>query len=189
MKKDVKNVTAVAIASANFVMKFYTKTGDKGKTSLRMGTRVSKDNVLVEAYGTIDELNSAIGFIKGKAFNIIQSDLMHICALLAGEKKDQKTRVKILEVRVKEIETEIDKIQAQLPKQTQFYLPGGSVKSAQLDLARTICRRAERRLITANISQKNLLQYMNRLSDYLYALARLVNKEAGVEERIWNSKI
>lgn len=171
------------------MLKFYTKTGDKGETSLRIGTRVSKDNALVEAYGTIDELNSAIGFIKGKAFNNIQSDLMHICALLAGEKKDQEARILMLEKRVSKIEKEIDKIQKKLPQQTKFYLPGGSQTATQLDFARTICRRAERRLVTANISQKNLLKYLNRLADYLYALARLVNMKKAVKEKVWNSKI
>jgi len=171
------------------MLKLYTKTGDKGKTFLRTGTRIFKDNPLVEAYGTIDELNSFLGFIKGKAFNIIQSDLMHISALISGEKKDQNLRIKHLEKRVKQIEQEIDKIQAMLPKQTKFYLPGGNKVATQLDFARTICRRAERRIIAANISQDNLLQYLNRLSDYFYALARLANKQESVKERVWNSTI
>ena len=114
---------------------------------------------------------------------------MHISSILAGEKKDHNLRVNYLKSRVTNLEQEIDKIQKELPKQTQFYLPGGNVAAAQLDFARTICRRVERRLISANITEKNLLQYMNRLSDYLYALARLVNKQESVEEKVWDSII
>lgn len=184
--------------------KLYTRTGDKGKTSLRMGQRISKADGQVEAYGTVDELNSALGvaiaqlalapwelgggFLVDKLCDV-QRDLFHIGAILAGEKQDGKKRLKFLKQRVSELEDQIDEIQKQLPEQMTFYLPGGSKEAADLDFARSVCRRAERRIVAIAEVERDLIHYMNRLSDFLYALARWINYQAGVEEKEWTGKV
>ena len=204
-------------------MKIYTKTGDKGQTSLYGGARCNKDSAQVEAYGTVDELNSALGIVianlqiancelkKEKATDIlksVQSDLFSMGALLAGEKRSVKLRTENLELRVKALEQLIDVMAGELPEQRHFILPGGSVPSSHLQLARSICRRAERRVVglmrMENSSKSKDLQdegelkldevvvtgsvvYLNRLSDFLFTLAKWVNKEQGIEEVEWKS--
>ncbi len=178
-------------------MKIYTKTGDDGTTSLFDGTRVSKDNARVDTYGEVDELNATIGVciavlndseLKGHLLDI-QRDLFALGAQLANPKnKKQKSKADFNEDKIKKLENLIDKGEAELEPITNFILHGGSLPAATLDLARTICRRAERKLITLSKHESfepNLLIYLNRLSDLLFMLARVANKRLKVCDIIW----
>jgi cob(I)alamin adenosyltransferase len=166
----------------------YTKKGDKGKTGL-FGTkrRVSKASSLIRAIGAVDEVNSYLGIVAHSAKHIvqrekiqkIQSDLFAIGAILAGS---NPTSLKLRGAR--ELEKEIDEMEGQLPVQTHFILPGGSELSTHLFYARALVRRAEREMVGANISGPTL-QYTNRLSDYLFILARWVNFKSGEKEVFW----
>lgn len=176
----------------------YTKSGDKGKTSLVGGSRVSKADIRVEAYGTVDELNSHIGllveWISFEDIKIqlieIQNHLFTIQTLLATEKEDvYKTLTQISSADIANIEKSIDKINDGLPKLKSFVIPGGSISSAQSHIARTVCRRAERcivRLNEINPIDENILIYINRLSDFLFVLARKTLQLENTEERYWN---
>lgn len=179
-------------------MKIYTKTGDNGSTSLIGGTRVAKDDLSIETFGTLDELNAQLGLLRpmlhhqyDKAFvTHIQSLLFVIGSYLASDpaQPDKRQRYLLPAAEVQGIEKEIDKIVKQLPTQTAFVLPGGCRCAAQADVCRTVCRRAERRMISfhAHIPiQPEALQYINRLSDYLYVLARKINFQAKVTEKKW----
>ncbi|MGH7369292.1 MAG: cob(I)yrinic acid a,c-diamide adenosyltransferase, partial [Candidatus Methylomirabilaceae bacterium] len=177
-------------------MKIYTKMGDRGETGLIGGTRVLKSSLRVEAYGEVDELNALLGAAMARVTSNaikdsllgVQRDLFAIGAQLADpggrvEKKAQKAAVG--EERVKGLEGIIDKYEATLPPLRSFILPGGVEAGALLHLARTVCRRAERRIVA--LAQEaplppTMLVYMNRLSDLLFVLARAANREAGVEE-------
>lgn len=169
--------------------KIYTKTGDKGETSLYGGKRVSKANLRVEAYGTVDELNSAIGIVLAKMPNTeltnIQNDLFEIGTSLANPKEEP---IKKLKKRVEEFEKLIDNMTKELPTLRNFILPGGGVGGSHLHLARSICRRAERKIV--ELSQKEnidngILIYFNRLSDLLFTMARFVNHKEKQKEVIW----
>lgn len=162
-------------------MKIYTKTGDKGQTSLYDGTRVDKDSIRVESYGTIDELNSYIGLCmhyinedeKKVLFNI-QRDLFYIGAELATKNTEKLNKV-VNDDDIKNLENIIDKYMGEAKGLDSFIIPGTSLASAHLHIARTICRRAERIIISlSKIEQVNslLIKYINRLSDALYAIAR-----------------
>lgn len=183
-------------------MPIYTRTGDKGETSLFNKQRVSKADVRVEAYGTIDELNSAIGVaiaellrIKDKGLRIkrelikIQNDLLEIGSALANPaNSEQRTATSYLAKRVKEFEDFIDKMTEKMPKLANFILPGGGKAGSMLHLARAISRRAERRIVALNSEQKidnNIIIYMNRLSDLLFTMARFVNFKEKKKEVIW----
>lgn len=168
-------------------MKIYTKTGDKGQTSLFDNTRVDKDSLRVESYGTIDELNSTIGlarnFIEDKdIIDIIfkiQRDLFDVAGELATMERD-KFPEKISEEHVKFLENIIDIYIDRIPKVDKFIIPGSSNASASLHVARTVCRRAERRIITLGKNEPVspiLTKYVNRLSDTLYTLARYLEKD------------
>ena len=182
--------------------KIYTRTGDKGKTSLFDGKKVLKSDKKVEAYGTIDELNSAIGaasaFIKVRNINTelekIQNDLLEIGSSLAVSKTLPADQLKS---RPEEFEILIDKLTGKLPPLTQFILPGGGKGGALLHLTRTIARRAERRVVGLSKSEKidpTIIIYLNRLSDLLFTMARFVNykeKPFGklrAGEKIWRKK-
>ncbi|HUD09208.1 MAG TPA: cob(I)yrinic acid a,c-diamide adenosyltransferase [Patescibacteria group bacterium] len=180
-------------------MPIYTRFGDKGKTALHTGKTVSKGSVRVEAYGNLDELNSFLGVvlsqIKDKKIKQelleIQNDLFEIGASLAGpgEKKYQKLAQK-LKVRVMEFEKEIDTLTQKLPKLKNFILPGGKTGSL-LHYARTIARRAERRTVILAEKEKVLkevLVYLNRLSDLLFMFARIINHREKQTEIIWSPK-
>jgi cob(I)alamin adenosyltransferase len=188
-------------------MKIYTKTGDKGETSLFGGQRVKKYNLRIEAYGTIDELNSYIGLIRDqkldkKSFEIlikIQNQLFTIGAMLATppdkEKlKSGKDRLQIPKISEKDIsllEEEIDIMNTSLKPMTHFILPGGHQTVSFCHIARCICRRAER--ITVELSENEIVNdgvliYLNRLSDYLFVLARKLTYDNDVKEIAWNSK-
>lgn len=160
----------------------YTKTGDTGSTSLVGGTRVSKCHIRVEAYGTVDELNSQIAVVaelaKGhyETLKQIQRELFVIQTLLATEDKALYTQLpQIQDTSIKALESEIDRIQEQLPQINTFVIAGGCMAGAQCHVARCVCRRAERRIVELSIQEpvdSLILQYINRLSDYLFVLSR-----------------
>ena len=178
-------------------MKIYTKTGDQGTTALFGGKRVSKADLRIDAYGTVDELNSFIGLVRDQEVNQkraqeliqIQSTLFIIGAILATEPGNVKVKVPSLsEGHILFLEKEIDVMEAELQPLRYFILPGGHVSISFCHAARTICRRAER-LTTALHDQEKIdmqvLKYLNRLSDYLFVLSRKVTHELGVVEIPW----
>lgn len=175
-------------------MKIYTKCGDKGTTSLADGRRVSKDDLQIELNGAIDELNAHIGlllsFLKSEeqkeVLLMVQCVLFNIGALVTGVEDVEKYGVKHEEIKL--LEDEIDKLQSALPPLHDFILPGGSVASSQAHICRTVCRRAERRLVAwtkGKTTDGNSLAFMNRLSDYFFVLARANNNFEHTEEKTW----
>jgi cob(I)alamin adenosyltransferase len=178
-------------------MKIYTKTGDLGQTSLLGGTRVSKSHERVEAYGTIDELNSFLGVIKDQPVDNyykilltrIQENLFVAEAWIAADPDLPAPDLPSLnpdEIRL--LEDEIDNMNKDLPDLTHFILPGGHPAASFCHVARTVCRRAERcviRLKGPNLSDEIIIKYLNRLSDYLFVLARKVGKDLGADENQW----
>jgi cob(I)alamin adenosyltransferase len=187
-------------------MKIYTKTGDKGETSLFGGGRVKKYNLRIKAYGTVDELNSHIGLIRDQkieseifeALITIQNNLFTIGAMLATPPnkeflKSGKERLQISKINEKEIiflEKEIDQMNKDLTPMKKFILPGGHTVVSFCHIARCVCRRAER--VTVELSENelidvNVLTYLNRLSDYLFVLARKLTVDNNVNEIPWNS--
>lgn len=181
-------------------MPIYTKFGDKGKTSLFAGKIVSKASSRVNTYGTLDELNSYIGVILSKTKNkklqkdltIVQKDLFEIGAYLANpSKENNKILEKYLEEQVLGFEKEIDDLTKTLPPLKNFILPGGGEVGAMLHFARTLTRRAERRVVELSEREKvssEILIYMNRLSDLLFMYARFINKKQNIKEIIWSSR-
>lgn len=181
-------------------MKIYTKTGDKGTTSLVGGTRVPKTHIRLEAYGTVDELNSHLGLLvtylldgKDKAFlQQVQNRLFAVGSHLATDR--EKTGLKAASVispeHVEMVEQEIDRLDTLLPPLSAFVLPGGSRGAAVCHVCRTVCRRAERRILAlagqVEISSE-LLAYVNRLSDYLFVLSRKMNQDDKKDEIFWNN--
>ena len=176
-------------------MKIYTKTGDKGETSLLGGTRVSKAHQKLEAYGTVDELNSTIGLIAAmnpvhQNFLLnIQHKLFNIGSELAAEKDLSFPLPELTEDEINVLEKEIDRLNEKLPKLKNFILPGGSVISAHTQIARCVCRRAERNVVGLNESKyTTIIGYLNRLSDYLFVLSRDFLRLEGVEEIKWEKE-
>lgn len=180
-------------------MKIYTKTGDKGTTSLFDKTRVSKDDPRVGAYGDVDELNAMLGICLSdlnekdvrELLIEIQRDLFALGAQLANPShKKQRNKTSFTEEKIRHLEDSIDKFEAELKPVKDFMLPGGNSSSARLHFARTICRRAERKIVSLmkNENVDNVfLVYMNRLSDLLFVLARVMNKRGSVKEVSWSS--
>lgn len=180
-------------------MKIYTKTGDDGTTGLFGGTRVSKSDARVEAYGDVDELNSCLGIIvamstdktiQSQVMNI-QDDLFYVGAELgSAPSKRSKGAVPVLDAsRVEKIEQAINEFESELEPLKTFVLPGGSPLAAHIHLARTVCRRAERRVVALRKVEPvrdALVQYLNRISDYLFVLARVANHRAGVSDVPWH---
>ncbi len=177
-------------------MKVYTKTGDAGTTSLVGGKRVPKDCARLESYGTIDELNAQVGLlltyvsepVDRETLIGIQNNLFVIGAQLATE-APQVPSVIITSVDVTKLEQSIDAASEGLPKWRGFTLPGGCRPAALAHVCRTICRRAERRILTLNSSEEvapELLAYVNRLSDYFYILALRLNFLQGTDEILWH---
>ncbi len=178
-------------------MKIYTRTGDKGQTSLASGKRVSKASDRVDAYGTVDEFSSMLGVVIAhlnasereikKELENIQHDLFAIGAVLASPAgKNQEVRSKNLGKRVETFERVIDRLTKTLPPLKNFILPGGGKAGAFLHMARTVCRRAERHIIA--LSQKEqvdagIIPYFNRLSDLLFTMARFVNQKQKKKEK------
>ena len=177
-------------------MKIYTKTGDKGTTALVGGTRVLKCHPKVEAYGTVDELISYIGMIRSypisshytKVLLHIQIVLMNCSAHLASDGNAKNKLPEIKPVDIELLEVEIDAMVEQLEPLRSFILPGGAPIASFAHIARTICRRAERSALRLNEEEEineNVIKYLNRLSDYLFALARKLQKDEGVKEDLW----
>lgn len=182
------------------MVRIYTRTGDSGITALWGGQRVAKDDVRVEAYGTVDELNAVLGWVRcavtdddgalDQCLERLQQELFVLGSQLAAtEAKSGSTAGPHLQRRhVQKLEQEIDDFNAQVPELAKFILPGGTELGARLHLARTVCRRAERRLISLDRQQKIdavLLQYANRLSDWLFVAARLANHRHQAPEVEW----
>lgn len=182
-------------------MKIYTKTGDSGYTSLIGGTRVPKHHLRIESYGTVDELNSYIGLIWGQEIDWqdrlmlkeIQDRLFTIGASLAAD--PEKSSIKIPDIYLKDIElleTEMDRMEAVLPQLKHFILPGGNNAIAFCHLARCVCRRAER--VAVALSEESFVEekvkiYLNRLSDYLFMLARKIGYDQNIAENKWVPRI
>ena len=178
-------------------MKIYTKTGDEGTTSLFGGRRVSKADLRIDTYGTVDELNSFMGLVRDQEVNKgrsekllrIQNTLFVMGSILATEPGNSKVKIPVLqEEDVLFLEEEIDAMEAGLTPLRFFILPGGHASVSICHVARTVCRRAER-LVTALHEQEKsfglVIKYLNRLSDYLFVLSRTMAKELGVEEVAW----
>ena len=185
-------------------MKIYTKTGDKGTTALFGGTRVSKHHIRIDSYGTIDELNAWLGLIRDqeiashskKLLAVIQDKLFTIGAILATDPekallKSGKERLNIPKINASDIELlekEMDAMSESLPPMTHFILPGGHTTVSYCHIARTVCRRAERMatlLFEKEPFEENVLSYINRLSDYLFVLARKLSKDLKADEIKW----
>ena len=182
------------------LVKIYTKTGDGGDTGLFGGGRVPKDDARVEAYGDVDELNAVLGMARAvelmpridEVLVPLQRDLFAIGALLATPDRDKMAqhleKARIDEHRIAELEQSIDDAESELEPLRAFVLPGGTPKAAALHVARTVCRRAERRIVRLQHDvelPRLVVIYMNRLSDLLFTLARLANKRAGAGEVTW----
>jgi cob(I)alamin adenosyltransferase len=179
-------------------VKIYTKTGDAGETSLFDQTRVSKSDPRVDAYGEVDELNACLGAARAAgadadvaaAIEAIQKQLFALGARLADPSSKIAARVAkaaITAADVMALEQTIDRLEAELPPLRRFILPGGAAAGAQLHLARTVCRRAERRVIALGTGSVDpiLVVYLNRLSDLLFVMARAANHRAGAPEIEW----
>ena len=183
--------------------KIYTKTGDGGKTSLIGGTKVPKSHIRIEAYGTVDELNSWIGLIGDQFIHAhtrgilkeVQDRLFTIGSSLACD-PEKETKMKIPDLKEDDIlllETEIDTMNEVLEPMRSFILPGGHPTVSSTHIGRCVCRRAERNCVLL-IEQKEfvepaVIRYLNRLSDYLFVLARFISKETGSEEIPWKARV
>jgi cob(I)alamin adenosyltransferase len=179
-------------------VRIYTKTGDDGTTGLLGGERVPKDDIRIEAYGTIDELNAVIGLARAHGVDYaadfllaeVQNDLFAVGSALADVSPQGRFRGAITDQHVERLEASIDKLESELLPLRQFILPGGALPAAQIHLARTVCRRAERWVVKFSRESgaevpRNLGVYLNRLSDFLFVLARVVNCRAGVPDTPW----
>jgi cob(I)alamin adenosyltransferase len=181
-------------------MKIYTRTGDDGTTSLFSGGRVSKTHLRVEAYGTVDELNSILGLARALKprpqtdawLERIQRQLFHLGADLATPLDAKSDWVVRMDAEtVQSLETGIDELTAELPELKNFILPGGTPAAAQMHVARTVCRRAERVVVALQEHERvgeQVLNYLNRLSDFLFTLSRWENQQAGIPEDKWSLK-
>ncbi len=176
-------------------MKIYTRTGDKGETSLFGGSRIAKNDPRIEAYGTIDELNSFLGIARASwpaspidaQLQRVQSDLFDIGAYLAAPGTERFRSVDAH--RIEELEQGIDAMEAELQPLTTFIVPGGSPAAAELHVARTVCRRAERRVVALEESSAEMqttIAYLNRLSDFLFVAARVANRRHGAADTPWS---
>jgi cob(I)alamin adenosyltransferase len=180
------------------ITKVYTRRGDKGQTSLVGGKRVSKSDVRLEAYGTIDELSANMGMLiaqlpdgyEKETLLRIQNNLFNVCTNLATDQDDTPLypSAYLPEGETEFLEQEVDSIMKELPEAQGFILPGGTREAAQAHICRTVCRRAERRIVAlaqeATVSPE-IQEYINRLSDYFFVLAKKLNFLAGKNEKIW----
>ena len=181
-------------------MKIYTKTGDKGETSLLGGSRVSKAELQIESYGTVDELNAYIGLIRDQITQDsiylelieIQDRLFTIGSHLANDQEKSKIKLpNIVEEDIERLEKQIDTMNHLIPPMRAFILPGGHTHVSHLHIARCICRRAERKIVQLNHKWEidpSILKYMNRLSDYLFVLSRKLSKDLRVKEIEWQPR-
>ena len=183
--------------------KIYTKTGDTGNTSLIGGTKVSKSHIRIESYGTVDELNSYIGLVADSFADLhaidllreIQDRLFTIGSSLACD-PDKETSMKIpdlKEVDILLLESEIDKMNEVLPEMKSFIIPGGSIAVSNAHITRCICRRAERMVVLLqhqdSFVEPLVIKYLNRLSDYLFVLARYIGHQNGIKEIPWKARL
>ena len=180
--------------------RIYTRTGDKGETGLVGGARVPKDSLRVDAYGNVDELNSVLGIVRahlndGELDNLLaelQSDLFVVGADLASTPEAQQRNIpKISKEKILAMEKRIDKFEGELSPLDAFILPGGGVTGSLLHNARTVARRAERRIVALSKAEPindQLVPYMNRLSDLLFVMARVANRREHKAETEWRSK-
>jgi len=177
-------------------MKIYTKTGDKGNTGLYGGSRVSKNHIRIESYGTIDELNSWLGLVRDQNIEThfqsiiidIQKNLFIIGSILATPEEKKAKMLSLPESSIAVLEQEIDTMNDALPTMTHFILPGGHTTVSYCHIARTVCRRAERKVVELYETEpfdELVLQYLNRLSDYLFVLARKLSSDLSVQEIKW----
>jgi cob(I)alamin adenosyltransferase len=179
-------------------LKIYTKTGDDGTTGLVGGSRVKKYDFRIEAYGTVDELNASLGVLRGFELNEnvsvlliqIQNKLFNIGSILASDEngKTFTSKLAISKKDIEVLENSIDEFEKELPELTSFVLPGGDFIVAQCHVARTVCRRAERRIVEFSEQfsvQSGIIKYINRLSDLLFVLSRKLGADRGVEESPW----
>jgi len=182
-------------------MKIYTRTGDQGQTSLLGGGRVSKDHLRIEAYGTIDELNSHLGLLRDQCtdrhkalLQDVQTTLFSIGSRLASGSEAEADRFKVPAVtddQVVSLEAAMDAMDKELPEMRNFILPGGHPAVSQAHICRTVCRRAERRCVSLGAHEDVpavLIRYLNRLSDLLFVLARCLGHELGVPEVPWRPR-
>ncbi|MFV1980261.1 MAG: cob(I)yrinic acid a,c-diamide adenosyltransferase [Rhodothermia bacterium] len=187
-------------------MKIYTKTGDSGTTGLFGGDRVSKHHIRIEAYGTVDELNAAVGLLRSgliiaalpspdrfteidTALARIQNELFVLGADLATPSGAKPSVPRVSSLMTTTLELEIDRFSERLPELTSFVLPGGSEAASRLHVARTVCRRAERLVVHASAKESlnpEIVRYLNRLSDHLFVLARLANHLEDVKAPEWH---
>jgi cob(I)alamin adenosyltransferase len=183
------------------ISKVYTKKGDQGMTELAGGQKVSKSSARIEAYGGVDEINSAIGLVFEsvrhhkkfykfrKQLQRIQNELFNLGSQLAVLPKDRRKDTPIIiKENIQQLEKEMDEMNKKLPHLTSFILPGGGETSARLHLARTICRRVERntiRLADGEPLDGTEIPYLNRLSDWLFVAARHISKKEKIEETLW----
>lgn len=182
-------------------MKIYTKTGDKGFTSLIGGTRVPKHHLRIEAYGTVDELNSYIGLIRDQEISEVDKDtlkeiqdrLFTIGSTLASDPEKSKMKIPDLkEADIEFLENEMDRMNEVLPELKHFILPGGNTTASFAHLARCVCRRAERisvHLAETEFVEEKVIIYLNRLSDYLFTLSRKTTFDQKSEENIWLPRV
>ena len=179
--------------------KIYTKTGDKGETSLFGGKRLPKSHIRIDAYGTVDELNSNIGLVRDvmedekirAVLKEIQDRLFTIGSNLASDPDKKMATPDILDADVALLEKEIDRMNENLPQLKNFILPGGHQFVSFCHLARCVCRRAERLVVALNMVDKVepiLIHYLNRLSDYLFVLSRQIGHDLGVDEIPWHPR-
>lgn len=183
-------------------MKIYTKTGDGGETGLFAGPRVPKDDPRIEAYGTVDELNSTLGLVRCELQDddldtllaTIQNHLFTVGAELATPESERHRVALIGESQITPLEQAIDRLEGELTPLTQFILPGGCRAAAALHQSRTVCRRAERRVVTlqkhgelsaGESSDSHVVEYLNRLGDLLFVMARCANSRAKVADVAW----
>ena len=182
------------------ITKVYTRRGDQGQTSLVGGQRVSKASVRLESYGTVDELSSHLGLLASmlpegedkETIQRIQNNLFNVCTNLATDQEQTPLypSAYLPEGEIERLEKEVDTIMKMLPEKQGFILPGGTKEAAQAHVCRTVCRRAERRIVELSITTQissEVLQYINRLSDYLFVLAKKLNFIAGQSEKLWKN--
>lgn len=179
---------------ANRLSKIYTRTGDDGTTGLGDGSRINKDSLRVEAMGDVDELNSVIGILLTEAVpDILRPTLIQIQHDLfnVGGEICIPGYVILHQERIENLEEIIDALNANLAPLKEFILPGGTKAAAYCHLARTVCRRAERKLVELHRNEKVTdisIQYLNRLSDLLFVMCRIINKEAGINDVLWKNE-
>ena len=182
------------------ITKVYTRTGDKGETSLVGGVRIKKSDIRLEAYGTVDELSAHLGMLvaimdEGEERSLVirvQNNLFNVCTHLATDQSQTPLypSAHLAEGEIGLLEDRIDKLMKQLPEAQGFILPGGTTVAAQAHICRTVCRRAERCIAAlSEVAQigPEMQQYVNRLSDYLFVLAKIINFNEGKSEIIWEN--